>query len=279
MIEQLMDEEGRVSVSQLSRHFGVSEVTIRKDLTWLDGQERLIRTHGGAIAAERSHAELAFEVRERLQRGEKQAIALAAAALVQPGESIAIDASTTALQLARHLKVRSELTVMTNGLHIASELASVPGISVLMPGGRLRWEAFSLVGSWGDDLLSRVNIQRAFMGAVGFTLEAGLTDVTEEEASIKRAMIGAAREVIALIDHTKWDRVGAATFCPTDRIDLIITDSLTPAEMIAAAEKAGVRVQVAEPVRAGPAHAPAQPRARTRERLGVPPQRMRPTHE
>lgn len=242
LIAGAMEEKGRVSVAELARRLGVSQVTIRKDLESLESEQRLIRTHGGAIAAERSAAELAFEIRERRERGEKQAIGAAAAAMVASGDSIALDASTTALHMARHLRAHTELSVLTNGLHIAAELAALPGISVLMPGGRVRWEAFSLVGSWGDALLSGVNIQRAFVGATGFTLEAGLTDVTEEEAALKRHIVAAARHVIAMIDHTKWDRVGVATFCPLEQISLIITDTAAPARLVATIRERGIEV-------------------------------------
>ena len=138
-----------------------------------------------------------------------------------------MDASTTALSVARHLKARvgwSQLTVVTNGLRIASELAGHPGITVLMLGGRVRWEALSLVGQLGDGLFSRINVQKAFLGAAGFTVESGLSDATDEEAQIKRSMVAAAREVIAIVDHTKWERTAFATFCPTDKIDIVLTD-------------------------------------------------------
>lgn len=243
-----MEEAGRVSVAELARHLGVSEVTIRKDLAALEAEQRLIRTHGGAIAAERTRAELAFDVRERQQRGEKQAIGASAAAMISPGESIALDASTTALEVARRLRNIRELTVMTNGLNIAAELATEPRITVLVPGGRVRWEAFSLVGAYSDKLFSHVNIQRAFLGAVGFTIETGLTEVTEEEAAMKRAIVSAARHVVAVIDHTKWGRVGVATFAPVDDVDLIITDTAAPADMVDAARARGVEVVQAEPL-------------------------------
>src|SRR5215831_18609989 len=174
---RLVEANGRASVAQLSRLLSVSEATVRKDLTALEGDGRLLRTHGGATMGGTPSAgmwnrnELAFEVRERLRVAEKAAIGRAAAELVQDGDSIALDASTTALQLARHLKGRNELTVLTNGIRIAAELAGLPGITVMMPGGVLRWEAFSLVGEWGGAMLSRVHIQTAFVGAVGFTLD------------------------------------------------------------------------------------------------------------
>jgi DeoR/GlpR family transcriptional regulator of sugar metabolism len=244
VILQLLAQDGSVSVARLASRLNVSEVTVRKDLSWLEDRQQLVRTHGGAMAAGRRSSELAFEVRQGLNRAEKEAIGAAAASLVQDGESICLDASTTALEVARHLKDRTELTIVTNGLRIAAELAGLPGIMVLMPGGRVRWEAFSLVGSWGEALFRHINVQRAFVGAVGFTLEESLTDVTDEEAQAKRVMVGAAREVIALIDHSKWGRVAFATFCGLDSIGRIITDAGAPADMVAAVRDRGVRVDI-----------------------------------
>jgi len=241
-ILRILEEEGRVSVADLSRRFALSEVTIRKDLAWLEAQGLLIRTHGGALPADRNPAELAFEVRERLNREEKLRIGQAAAALVQDGDSIALDASTTAMYLARFLRERRELTVVTNGIRVAMEFAGRSGITVLMPGGTLRWEAFSLVGAWGEDILRRIHIQKAFVGAKGLTLEEGLTDVNPEEVRLKSAIVEAAKEVIAIVDHTKWGRVAFATFCPLDRVRLVITDNQAPPDMVEAVRERGVEV-------------------------------------
>jgi DeoR/GlpR family transcriptional regulator of sugar metabolism len=249
-IARILQEHGRARVGDLAARFHVSAVTIRKDLVVLESEHRLVRTHGGAIAIDRSRPELAFEIRERLQSDEKQLIGAAGAALVHDGESIVMDASTTALSVARHLKARggwSQLTVITNGLRIASELAGHPGIIVLMLGGRVRWEALSVVGQLGDGLFSRINVQKAFLGAAGFTLESGLSDATDEEAQIKRSMVAAAREVIAIVDHTKWERAAFATFCPTDKVGIVLTDEGAPAEMMRALAGRGVDVRLVAP--------------------------------
>src|SRR2546427_3960861 len=174
-IRQLVDANGRASVAQLSQLLSVSEATVRKDLAVLEGEGRLLRTHGGPStgrppgAGMRSRSELAFEVRERLQVAEKVAIGRAASELVKDGDSIALDASTTALHVARNLTTRNELTVLTNGIRIAAELAGLPGITVLMPGGVLRWEAFSLVGEWGAAILGRGPHPTPVPGAGGLT--------------------------------------------------------------------------------------------------------------
>jgi DeoR/GlpR family transcriptional regulator of sugar metabolism len=249
-IARIVEEHGRARVSDLAVRFDVSAVTIRKDLVVLESEQRLTRTHGGAIARDRSRPELAFEIRERLQANEKLRIGAAGAALVSDGESIVMDASTTALSVARHLKGRggwSQLTIITNGLRIASELAGQPGITVLMLGGRVRWEALSVVGQLGDGLFNRINVQKAFLGAAGFTLESGLADATDEEAQIKRSMVAAAREVIAIVDRTKWERVAFATFCPTDQISTVLTDDGAPDAMVRALIGRGVQVRLVGP--------------------------------
>jgi DeoR family transcriptional regulator of aga operon/DeoR family fructose operon transcriptional repressor len=246
-IVRIVEEHGRARVGELAAQFRVSAVTIRKDLVALEAEHRLIRAHGGAIATDRSRPELSFDIRERLQADEKQAIGAAGAALVQDGESIVLDASTTALSVARHLKANggwSQLTVLTNGLRIASELAGHPGITVLMLGGRVRWEALSVVGQLGDGLFSRVNVQKAFLGAAGFTLESGLADATDEEAQIKRSMVAAAREIIAIVDRTKWERAAFATFCPTDKISLVLTDGGAPEAMVRELERRAIGVRL-----------------------------------
>jgi DeoR/GlpR family transcriptional regulator of sugar metabolism len=247
-IARIVEEHGRARVADLAERLDVSTVTIRKDLRVLETEGRLERAHGGALVLDRSRPERAFEVRERLQRAEKERIGAAAADLVVDGESIALDASTTAFAMARHLKARSRwvhLTVLTNGLRIASELAGHPGITVAMPGGFVRWEALSVVGPLGGGLLEKVNIQKAFMGAAGYTLETGLSDATDEEAQIKRLIVDAASEVVALIDHTKWGRAAFATFCPTDRLTAVVTDEEAPAEMAEALRQRLILVHVA----------------------------------
>jgi DeoR/GlpR family transcriptional regulator of sugar metabolism len=244
-IHRLVEEHGRVLVGELAERFDVSEQTIRKDLLVLETERRVVRTHGGAIAVDRGRPELAFDVRQRIEADAKAAIGDAAAALVRDGETIAFDASTTALEVARRLRERGgwqSLTVITNGLRIAEELAGQPGITVLLPGGRMRWEAMSVVGPWGDGFFRRINIARAFIGAAGFTMVAGLTDATEEEAQIKRAMVATSLEVTAIIDHTKWGKAALATFCRPDRIARVVTDSPVARDLADALVRAGIEL-------------------------------------
>jgi DeoR family transcriptional regulator of aga operon/DeoR family fructose operon transcriptional repressor len=269
-IARIVEEHGRARVIDLAEQFGVSTVTIRKDLIALEAEGRLVRAHGGAIAVTGNRPESAFEVRERVNREAKDAIGRVAAGMVVDGECIAFDASTTALAVARHLKARggwAQLTVITNGLRIASELAGYPGITVAMPGGFVRWEALSVVGQLGDGVFQKVNVQKAFLGSAGFTLESGLSDATEEEAQIKRFMASSAREVIAIVDSSKWGRAAFATFCRTDDVTAVISDELAPEPMSAALRGRGVAVHLVSPLtdaRATGEASLAQPRSLSR---------------
>ena len=261
-IHRLVEEHGRALVVELAERFDVSEQTIRKDLLTLEQQGRVVRTHGGAIAVDRGRPELGFDVRRRLEADAKTRIGSAAAAIVQDGETIAFDASTTALEVARRLRVRGgwrSLTVITNGLRIAEELAGQDGITILVPGGSMRWEALSVVGPWGDGFFRRINVARAFLGAAGFTIQAGLTDATEEEAQIERAMVASSMEVTAIVDHTKWGRAALATFCRTDRLARVVTDAPAPPGMSDALRVAGIALVEADHVddTAVPVGAPA----------------------
>jgi DeoR/GlpR family transcriptional regulator of sugar metabolism len=245
-IARLVEDRGRARVTELADSFGVSSVTIRKDLDVLADQGRVIRTHGGAIAPRVRGQDLTHDVRDRLQQAEKAGIGRLAASRVSDGESIIVDASTTSLYLARELMRRSpgqSLTIVTNSIRLATELAERPDISVLLMGGRVRGRSLSLVGQLGDGVLRRVNVQKAFVGAAGFTLEEGLTETTEEEAQIKRAMVAAAREVYALVDNSKWGRVASATFCQSEDLTGVFTDAGAPEGMLAGLQEMGIEVQ------------------------------------
>ncbi|GHO49620.1 DeoR/GlpR family DNA-binding transcription regulator [Ktedonospora formicarum] len=243
-IMRVLEREQRATVAELSRLFSVSEVTIRKDLTWLETQGLALRTHGGAIPNTSAVNEIGYAEREQLRRSEKQRIARAAASYVQDGDTVVLDASSTTLAMVPYLGAKQELTIVTNGVRTGMELLQFPGISVLMLGGMLRRESASLVGNWGRALLEQVNISKAFVGARGLTLSAGLTDVNSEEVEIKRAIVGAAKEVIAVIDSSKWGLVTLATFCPLERLTRIITDPLAPPTMIQQARDLGIDVQL-----------------------------------
>jgi DeoR/GlpR family transcriptional regulator of sugar metabolism len=239
----MLQDRGRVSVAELSQQFEVSAVTIRHDLTTLEQRGFLVRTHGGAMLKPNAGTDLpAFALRKELHLAEKQRIGQAAADLVGDGESIVLDASTTAWQIARHLKARKELTVVTNGLFIALEFVESPGVTVVMPGGSLRPASASLVGDQGACILERYHVQKGFFGAGGFTLEEGLTDTDQYEVELKRRMVERAKEVIAVVDSSKWGQVTFAPLVSVDQLQRVITDTSAPRAMVAALRERGITV-------------------------------------
>lgn len=239
-----INRQGRVSVAELSLQFGVSEVTIRSDLQALAEQSLVVRTHGGAVpmpgGVPPSVPSLAS--RQRQQVAEKNRIGRAAAGLVQDGEAIVLDSSSTTLAIARQLKDRHDLTIITNSLAIAQEMLDVPNVSVVMPGGDLRRETASLVGAAGADFLRQFNVQRGFFGAHGLTVAQGLTDVSVAEAEVKRPLVALCQQVVAVIDATKWGRVGLASFADLSAIHLVVTDCDAPADLVAGVRACGVEV-------------------------------------
>lgn len=217
-----------MSVAELRDLFGVSEVTIRSDLTYLAERGLVVRTHGGAALPERRQLELSHQARERINVELKERIATAALELVTNHQSIVLDASTTALQIARAIKRRSgwqDLTVVTNGVFTAIELVGVPGVTTIITGGILRETAVSVTGSLAEELLSKVNANVGFFGGLGLSAKNGLTDVDIQEIQMKSSMVEACQTIVAVVDHTKLGQVALATFAPIERIGLVITDS------------------------------------------------------
>ena len=180
---RMLETRDAVHVSELSKEFSVSEVTVRSDLSELARRGLVARVRGGVRPLERGQSELGFEFRLRLEVERKQAIAKAAAAMVEEGEAVALDSSTTAYYLALELRSKKELVVVTNGLLIAAALADAPGISVLVSGGMLRLHAMSLVGDLGAEAIRATRISKGFLGARGLSIDGGLMDLNPERSA------------------------------------------------------------------------------------------------
>ena len=254
---RMLETRDAVHVTELSKMFAVSEVTVRSDLAQLARQGLVARVRGGVRPLERGQSELGFDFRLRLEVARKQGIARAAAAMVGEGEAIALDSSTTAYYLALELRTKKELVVVTNGLLIAAALAEAPGISVLVTGGMLRLQAMSLVGELGAEALRSTRINKGFLGARGLSLDAGLMDLNPEEVRIKRELASVCDRVICVADCTKWYRSALLPFVATEQVHAIVTDTSAPAEQIDAWRARGVDIVCADPVDgAQPAAAP-----------------------
>ncbi len=242
-ILQRVNQAGQATVVDLSREFGVSEVTIRADLQALAGENLLVRTHGGAVAA-RHIPELSLNLRRQQQAAEKARIGQAAAAMIHNGEAVFLDTSSTSLAIAQSLMRHREVTVITNSLAVSQALIDMSGVTVVMPGGSLQRDTLSLVGVEGLDMLLRYNIQRGFFGAHGLSEPEGLTDVSAAEAEVKQRLIAMCKQVVAVLDVTKWGRAGAASFASLEQINEIITDALPPAALAERVRSLGIRIQV-----------------------------------
>jgi DeoR/GlpR family transcriptional regulator of sugar metabolism len=248
-----LEGAGRVTVNDLAQRFGVSRVTVRKDLDGFERRGLLRRIRGGAVGIESSD-EGAWSMRVRHSSEAKQAIARAVAPLIHHGDVIAMDASTTCYYLARELVDRRNLVVITNGLRTATLLMEQSTAMVVLPGGVLRRSAESMVGPIGDLLTGRGRISKGFFGLVGLSPQLGLMEVSIDEAQTKSFMAAACDEVYGLFDSSKAGRFAVHPFAPAADVHALYTDDAIPAEVAAAWAPLDVRVHaVPVPARAGSA--------------------------
>jgi DeoR/GlpR family transcriptional regulator of sugar metabolism len=246
-VVRLLETRDYVQVAELSQAFAVSEVTVRSDLTELARQGLVARIRGGVRALQHGNSEVGFDLRLRLEVDRKRAIARTAAAMVNEGEAVALDASTTAYYLALELRSKRELVVVTNGLLVATALADAPGITVLVTGGMLRLSAMSVVGDFGADVLRTTRINKGFLGARGLSLSRGLMDLNPDEVRIKQEMADACEQVYGIFDGTKWHRSALLAFVSAEELAGIITDSSAPTDEVEAWRAAGVDVISVDP--------------------------------
>ena len=245
-ILELLRAEGSVRVADLSRRFRVTPETIRREINRLAGEGRLQRVHGGAMLPAAA-AEEPFPHRLTRQSLEKGAIARAAAELVEDGDVIALDASTTALALGQALLERgpTNVVVVTSGAELPLVLGPSPSITVVSLGGTLRWRSRGYVGPQALRSLARYRLRKAFISCQGCTVEAGPSESGEEEAQIKAAMVRAADETVLLVDHTKWGKNALVPLCGLDRVRTLVTDREPPALERRALTRLGVELRVA----------------------------------
>ncbi len=225
-ILQSLKENRNVSVSELSKRFGVSEVTIRKDLNLLKERNLLVRTRGGAIPIDsRLEEEKSIRMKRLAYYRQKQAIGRAAAELIEEGDTIIIDSGTTALQVAKHLHKFNNLTILTNALNVAQEVLSYNRFNVILLGGSLRSSSESSVGPLAEANLKMFYCDRLFLGVDSFSIENGLSTPSVEEANINQIMISRSRKVAAVFDSSKINRRALTFITDLDKIDTIVTDN------------------------------------------------------
>jgi DeoR family transcriptional regulator of aga operon len=222
-IVERLSASGSVSVAVLAAELGASAATIRRDLEMLEDQRLLTRTHGGAVAQGVLY-ELPLRYKTARHQQEKRRIALAAAARVTDGMAIGLTGGTTTTEVARSLVDRQRVTVVTNALNIASELAIRPNLKLVLTGGYARPESYELVGPMAEQSLAGLNLDVAFVGADGVSVEAGLTTHHEVEAHTNLALIERAARVVVVADSSKIGKIAFAKICGLERVHELITD-------------------------------------------------------
>ncbi|ASS89636.1 DeoR/GlpR family DNA-binding transcription regulator [Aeribacillus pallidus] len=242
IIEEL-ERNDIVRISQLSERLGVTRQTIRRDLSELEKTGLIKKVHGGALLNKRN-LEPSYSDRLSTNVEEKELIAKNAAELVEDGDAIFLDVGTTTLMMAKQLKEKKNLTVITNFLLIAMELANAPEVKVILSGGELRGEEFSLSGPISIRSVKNIYIDKAFVGVGGLSLESGFTDYHLNESEFRRMMIEHAKKTYALADHSKMDIVAIYKSADLHEIDVLITDGKTPGSIINKLKEKGMEVIV-----------------------------------
>ena len=241
--EVILDElsaSGRVTVADLASRFGVSPVTVRKDLDLLERRSLLRRVRGGAVAAPRDEG--AFETRLRSHAHTKRAIAIAAASRVNDGDVIAIDSSTTTYYLAEELVSRTGLMVVTNSMRTATLLMERSDATVVLPGGVLRRASHSVVGPFSDVLEGRGRIKTGFFGVSSVSRTLGMLELSTEECEVKKTLARASDSVIGLFASSKTQGFGLHPFAEPDRITALYTDDGAEPSFVSAWDGSNVEI-------------------------------------
>lgn len=243
VLDQL-EEKGHVSVNDLSGELGVSDVTIRKDLQFLEDQDLLIRTHGGAIPANEFAYDVPFEEKAQRQKEEKRRIGKAAVEMISDQDTLILDSGTTTLQIVRNLGDVEDLTISTNSIHIALETLGMSDLRVLLLGGTVRSKSASVVGPYAEQMLRDHSFSKLFLAGDGFDIDYGLTTTDDREAYLNRLMIDSAEQTIVVVDSSKFGRRGLCRICEPSDMDVVITDDI-PNEAGRRLREKGVRVVIA----------------------------------
>lgn len=244
VVLETLGSDGAVDVATLVERLGVSPATIRRDLELLQEQRMLTRTHGGAVAHDVLY-ELPLRYKAARHQEEKRRIAAEAATRVADGAVVGLTGGTTTTEVARSLLDLRGITVVTNALNIAGELAIRADLKLVVTGGTARTESYELVGPMAEQALERVNLDLAFVGVDGIAIGAGLTTHHEIEAQTNRTLIERARHVVVVTDSSKLGRVAFAQICSLDAVDELITDAGASPETLRGISDAGVAITVA----------------------------------
>ena len=243
-ILELVEQRRAIRVRDLSSRLRASVASIRRDLDDLERSGRLRRTHGGAVSNEAAAFEPSLAEKADQRSSAKTAIATAALRLIEANTTILLDAGTTTLQIARQLKKRQDVKIVTNAPNLATELAEAK-VDVLVTGGTLRPRTMALVGPLAENALAGLHVDKLFLGANGVDLAKGVTTPNLVEAETKKAMLQCAKEVVLVVDSSKLGEVTFAQVCTLERLHRFITDDGASPQVLKAIAKRGVEVIVA----------------------------------
>lgn len=221
----IISQDKKIRVRQISRKFQISEVTIRKDLEVLEKRGFLTRVHGGAIMNNRSVPDLALTEKEQINPDLKKRIGKKAADMIEDGNVIILDSGSTTLQIAHQIKFKKNITVITNAVNIAAELAA-SDVQIILTGGTVREMSFSLVGPFAEATLTNVTADKLFLGVDGIHFKYGLTTPNVLEARVNQLMISIAAQVVVVADSSKFGRRSLGFISPVNRVHTVITDNL-----------------------------------------------------
>lgn len=243
-IIQRLRQQGSVQVNSLSAAFGVSTVTIRNDLAFLEKQGIAVRAYGGALIFEGNTAtpEPSVEDKSALNTGVKRSIAQAAVELIKPGHRIILDSGTTTYEIARLLRDHTEVIVMTNGINVANALLEAEGVELLMTGGHMRRQSQSFYGYQAEQCLKNYHFDMLFLGVDAIDPERGVSTHNEDEARLNRSMCEVTERIIVVTDSSKFNRSSLHKIIDMPRIDMIITDAGVPAESLKELQRAGIEM-------------------------------------
>ncbi len=244
-IIKMVENNGTLSVSDLSRKLSVSEITIRRDLDRLSRDGLLKRTRGGAASIEDNLSDLGFFERRTNNPEKKMAVARAASDFISEGDSLFMDASTTCLALADALAEDCSLSVLTNGLHTALKLSEKPGVTCVMLGGTVRVQNYSTVGPATISDAARYSVDKVFLSARAVDRSLQTYEASELDASIKQTMVERGKEVILLVDSSKLNKVSLIPALNPSRLNVFITDQEAPGKYIRSLRKTGVKTVIA----------------------------------
>lgn len=244
-ILQELEESGSITVIDAAERFSVSAMTIRRDLVDLERAGLVRKIHGGAVVGRGRSYEPPLMIRSAEATEVKERIGLTTARLVAEGDSIAIDTGSTCMQVARHLKGRRNLTVVTSSLQVADILIDEPDIRLIVTGGVVRPGEGSLTGELARHAYSELSVDRIILACGGLDANFGVSEYNWDDTLVKKAMIRSAKEVILVADSHKFDHVAFARICGLDEVDKLVTEDEPQGELAENLHKAGVRIVVA----------------------------------